>query len=59
MRRKKFKPPELVIDYSEIVPVEDFEPIILTDKILKEYKLKVDKTKIENFKDINFISIFE
>lgn len=59
MRKKAFKPQKLDIDYSLITPVENGENIILTDKILKEYKLQVDKTKIENFDDINFISLFE
>ena len=60
MRRKRFTPPKLAIDYSAIETIENNEAtIILTNDILKEFKLDVDKTKIDNFKDINFVSIFE
>ena len=58
MRRKQ-KLPKLDIDLTLITPVQNFETIELTDEVLKEYKLQVDKTKIENFKDINFISLFD
>ena len=60
MRRKKFAPPKLEIDYKSIETFENNEAvIILTNAILKQYKLDVDKTKIDKFEDINFISIFE
>ena len=59
MRRKTFKPQALEIDYSMLAPIENGETIILTDEILKEYKLQVDSSKIEHFEDINFISIFD
>ena len=60
MRRKKFAPPKLEIDYESIETYENKEAtIILTNEILKQYKLDVDKTKIDKFEDINFISIFE
>ena len=60
MRRKRFKPPKLDIDYSAIETVVNNETqIILTNKILKQFKLSVDKRKIDNFRDINFVSIFE
>lgn len=57
---KKFKPPKLDIDYKAIETIENNETtIILTNDILKKYKLDVDKTKIEDFKDVSFVSIFE
>lgn len=57
---KKFKLPKLDIDYKAIETIENNETtIILTNDILKEYKLDVDKTKIEDFKDVSFVSIFE
>ena len=60
MRKKRFIPPKLTIDYNAIETIENNEAtIILTNDILKEFELDVDKTKIDNFKDINFISIFE
>ena len=60
MRKKRFIPPKLAIDYNAIETIENNETtIILTNDILKEFKLDVDKTKIDNFKDINFVSIFE
>lgn len=60
MRKKRFTPPELPIDYSAIETIENNETkIILTNDILKEFELDVDKTKIDDFKDINFVSIFE
>lgn len=58
MKRRK-KPQKLEIDYSLLTPVQEIDSIVLTDEILKEYMLQVDKTKIENFGDINFVSIFE
>jgi len=58
--RKTFTPPKLTIDYDAIETIENNEAtIILTNDILKEFMLDVDKTKIDNFKDINFVSIFE
>ena len=60
MRRKKFAPPRLEIDYKSIEKFENNEiAIVLTNEILKQYRLDVDKTKIDNFENINFISIFE
>ena len=60
MKKKAFTPPKLVVDYEAIEDLEDHEAkIILTNDILKKYKLEVDKTKIEDFRDINFISLFE
>lgn len=59
MRKKAFKPQALEIDYSMLAPIENGETIMLTDEILKEYKLTIDSSKIENFEDINFISIFD
>ena len=60
MKRKKFRPPTLQIDYDSIIPVENHEAkIMITDELLQEYKLQVDREKIDNFKDINFVSIFE
>ena len=57
---KKFTPPKLTIDYDAIETIENNEAtIVLTNDILKEYKLDIDKTKIEKFEDINFISLFE
>jgi len=57
---KRFTPPKLTIDYDSIETIENNEAtIVLTNEILKEYKLDVDKTKIEKFEDINFISLFE
>ena len=57
---KKFTPPKLDIDYKAIETIENNEAtIILTNEILKEYKLDVDKTKIDDFNDINFVSLFE
>ncbi|MBO6088329.1 hypothetical protein J6P92_08310 [bacterium] len=58
--KKRFIPPALPIDYDAIEIIENNEAqIILTNDILKEFALDVDKTKIDNFKDINFVSIFE
>ena len=48
------------ISLNSNVTIENNEAqIILTNDILKEYQLSVDKTKIDNFKEINFVSIFE
>lgn len=35
------------------------EEIVLTDELLEKFKLQVDEAKIENFDDINFISLLE
>ena len=60
MKKSIFLPPKLPIDYDSIIPVENHETkIILTDELFKEYKLQVDKDKIDNFKNINLVSIFE
>lgn len=57
--KKCKKPQKLEIDYSLLTPIEEIDKLVLTDEILKEFTLQVDKTKIENFDDINFISIFD
>lgn len=59
MSKKKFTPPKLAIDYDCLEKIDGCESVILTDEVLKEFKLQVDKTKIDVFDDINFISIFE
>ena len=58
MKRCK-KPKKLEIDYSLLTPVQEIDTLVLTDEALKQYKLDVDKTKIDNFDEINFVSIFE
>lgn len=60
MKRKRFIPPKLSIDYDAIEPIENHEAeIILTNDLLKRYQLSVDQTKIDDFKNIIFVSIFE
>lgn len=52
-------PHELTIECCEILPIENNETLVLTDEVLKQYQLDIDKTKIDNFDDINFVSLFE
>ena len=54
----RFTLPKLTIDYDSIEKLENNETtIILTNEILKEYELDIDKTKIDRFEDINFVSV--
>lgn len=41
----------------EVVDILNYEPIALSDEILERFKLTIDETKIENFNDINFVSL--
>lgn len=47
------------VQEPRIEEIFDCEQIILTDEVLEKYQLKIDETKIENFDDINFISLLE
>ncbi len=42
-----------------IEPVLEAETFVINDEILKRYELFIDESKIENFNDINFISLLD
>ena len=42
-----------------IEPVLEAETFDNNDEILKRYELFIDESKIENFNDINFISLLD